>query len=94
MTTYLDNATTNLYLHYDVLTEYVAWHHARVLYSVAYDFRPAGCRIILKTITKNAAEICFINASSAEQCFEVLEAFLTTNNVTGVRWLKDQYYKA
>lgn len=93
MTSYLSNATTSLYLHYDVLTEYVAWHHGRVLYSVSYDFRPTGCRIILKTITGRNAEICFINASSSEQCFEILEAFLTTNSNVGVRWHKDKYYQ-
>lgn len=73
--------------------EYIGWHYGRVLYGVNFDFRPDGARIILKVTIGGRGEIAFINASTLERCFEVLEAFITTNSDVGVKWKSDQYYQ-
>jgi hypothetical protein len=75
------------------LYESVAFNHRRILYGLNYDVRDGNVRIILKTYTNNRPEICFINASTFEQVLDVLEAFLITNNKTGVDWKPDKYYK-
>lgn len=75
------------------LGEYIGWHYRRVLYGVNFDFRPDGARIILKVTNNGRGEIAFINASTLERCFEVLEAFITTNSDVGVKWKPDKYYQ-
>jgi hypothetical protein len=75
------------------LGEYIGWHYGRVLYGVNFDFRADGCRIILKATRGGRGEIAFINASSSERCFEVLEAFVTSDADVGVKWKTDKYYK-
>jgi len=77
----------------DGLSEYIAWHHARVLYGINFDVRPSGARIILKTLTAGRAEIAFINASTLERCLEVLESYLTSDANVGVQWKPDKYFK-
>jgi len=76
-----------------MLQEIVGHSHGRGLYNFSIELRDDRSRIMLKTYTSGRAEICFVNASTLDNCIEVLSAFLDTTNNVGVKWTEDKYYK-
>jgi hypothetical protein len=93
MATFTTKATEALIDGFDGLFKTICYADGRLLYGVNIDARASECRIILKTFTNGRPEIAFINATSLERCIEIIEAFVDTNNKTGVVWRPDKYYK-